>query len=383
MRYWFSILALMFCTSPALVVAQSTIQPQRARELGIDVGVLPAGRWNAITDVDGVRVGHQTLVEGESVRTGVTVIVPNTGNLFQQKVPAAIFCGNAFGKLAGSTQVQELGTLETPIALTNTLSVPVCVQALVRYTLDQSGNENARSVNAVVGETNDGFLNDIRGMHVKQTDVLAALRAAAGGAVTEGCVGAGTGTICFGWKGGIGTASRVLPPRRGGHTVGVLVQSNFGGILAVNGAPVGRELQQLADDDQDGSCMIVVATDAPLSPRNLQRLARRALFGMARTGASMSNGSGDYVIAFSTAYRLQAGATRHSVELLANNQMTGLFLAVAEATEEAIYNSLFAATSMQGRAGHRVAALPVEPTIEILKKYNLLNLHQRLPPRNR
>lgn len=358
---------------------------KRARDLGIDVGILPPGKLNTITDVGGVSVGHHSVVQGDSVRTGVTVVVPHQGNLFQEKIPAAIYAANAFGKLAGSTQVKELGNIETPIALTNTLSVPVCVEALVKHTLSQAGNESVRSVNAVVGETNDGYLNDIRGMHVNETHVRSALRSAKNDSVQEGSVGAGTGTVCFGFKGGIGTSSRKLPMSLGGHTVGVLVQSNFGGILSINGAPVGRELGQftfshLANIAPDGSCMIVVATDAPLSPRNLERLAKRAIVGMARTGAMMSNGSGDYVIAFSTAYRIKRDREKtRDVELLANEKMSPLFQAVAEATEEAIYNSILVAAAVKGRSGHEVQSIPVQKTVEILKKHNLLFLNRRLP----
>ncbi len=356
----------------------------RPRELGIHIGILSPGTHNAITDVKGVLVGHQTLSQGENIRTGVTVIKPHGDNLFRQKVPAAIYVGNGFGKLAGSTQVKELGNIETPIALTNTLSVSTGVKALVRHAIEQKGNEDVRSVNAVVGETNDGYLNDIRGMHVKESDFHAAIKNAKSGKVDEGNVGAGTGTMCFGFKGGIGTSSRQLPKELGGYTVGVLVQSNFGGVLTINGAPVGRELgkfsfKQFAESKQDGSCMIVVATDAPLSDRNLQRLAKRALFGMARTGSIMSNGSGDYVIAFSTGYRITGQGNAPKVDLLPNQRMTPLFLAVAEATEEAIINSLFAANKMTGRQGNQADALPRTKTVEILKKYQLLNLGQRLP----
>ena len=362
--------------------SQETGAKKRARQLGIDVGILPVGDFNAITDVDGVEIGHKTIIKGDSVRTGVTVILPHGGNLYRQKVPAATFAGNAFGKLAGSTQVEELGNIETPIALTNTLSVPAAAQALVKYTLNQTGNHQVRSVNAVVGETNDGFLNDIRGMHVTEDDVLASIQSASGGQVTEGSVGAGTGTICFGFKGGIGTSSRTLPNQLGGYTVGVLVQTNFGGVLTINGAPVGRELnrfsfQQLA---QDGSCMIVIATDAPLSPRNLKRLAKRSMFGLARTGSFMSNGSGDYAIAFTTAYRFNS---EDSVSLLENEKMSPLFLAVVEATEEAIYNSLLTAETVTGRDGHEIKAIPVSEVVAILDKYRLLNLRQRLPSINR
>ena len=364
----------------------------RARELGVVVGVLPTGRLNAITDVKGVRVGHSTLIRGASVRTGVTAILPHEGNLFQEKVPAAVFVGNGFGKLMGSTQVNELGELETPILLTNTLNVPRVADALLEWMLALPGNEEVRSVNAVVAETNDGFLNDIRGRHVGRDEVFAALRSAKDGAVEEGSVGAGTGTVAFGFKGGIGTASRALPQSLGGYTVGVLVQTNFGGVLTINGAPVGRELgnyylkdklearkemrqtagPQLQQDRADGSIIIVVATDAPLDYRNLRRLAARAMLGLARTGSPSTNGSGDYVIAFSTQNRVRAGDERGAVQLLGNEAASPLFLAVVEATEEAIYNSLFRATSMTGRDGHRAEALPIDRTLEILKKYNAL-----------
>lgn len=382
--YLLLLLGLIAFMLPGVCDAQD-VKRQRAKEWGIDVGILPAGRFNAITDIAGVKVGHATIVAGDSVRTGVTAIVPHAEDVYQKKVPAAVYAGNAFGKLAGSTQVQELGSIETPIILSNTLSVPACVEALVKFTLDQPGNEQVRSVNAVVGETNDGYLNDIRGMHVDEPHVLEALRTASTGKVEEGSVGAGTGTVCFGFKGGIGTSSRVLPMKLGGYTVGVLVQTNFGGILTINGAPVGRELgrfafSQLAEKGADGSCMIVIATDAPLSARNLQRLAKRSLFGMARTGAMMSNGSGDYAIAFSTAYRVSArNEAPTDVSLLSNERMSPLFQAVAEATEESIYNSLFMATTVSGRDGHEVKAIPTERTIQILRQYNLLNLHQRLP----
>jgi D-aminopeptidase len=364
----------------------------RARELGLIVGVLPTGRLNAITDVKGVRVGQTTLIRGDKVRTGVTAILPHEGNLFQEKVPAAIFVGNGFGKLMGSTQVNELGELETPVLLTNTLSVPRVADALLEWMLALKGNEEVRSVNPLVAETNDGFLNDIRERAVGREDVFAALRAAREGEVEEGSVGAGTGTIAFGFKGGIGTASRLLPQSLGGYTVGVLVQTNFGGVLSINGAPVGRELgnyylkdklepqkterqkleTQLREDLADGSIIIVVATDAPIDARNLKRLAARALLGLARTGSPSTNGSGDYVIAFSTQNRIRALEERRTVQLLGNDAMSPLFLAVVEATEEAIYNSLFRAASMTGRGGHRVEALPIDRTLEILKKYNAL-----------
>jgi D-aminopeptidase len=368
----------------------------RARDIGLRVGVLPAGRLDAITDVEGVRVGQVTLIKGEDVRTGLTAVVPHAGNLFQEKVPAAVFVGNGFGKLAGSTQVEELGELETPILLTNTLNVPRVADALVEWMLSLPGNEDVRSVNPLVAETNDGQLNDIRGRHVGREEVFAALKSAKGGEVEEGSVGAGTGTIAFGFKGGIGTASRVVPAKYGGYTVGVLVQTNYGGVLTMNGAPVGRELGRyyLKDDLEparksehksaepapdadraDGSCIVVVATDAPLDARNLRRLAARAMLGLARTGSPSTNGSGDYVIAFSTApqNRIKHGDTSlRRVELLPNDSMSPLFLACVEATEEAVYNSLLRATTMTGRAGTRVEALPIERTIEILKKYKAI-----------
>ncbi|GAA0562891.1 DmpA family aminopeptidase [Chitinophaga japonensis] len=368
-------------TSLLLFVAAHTLHAQtvtRARDRGITIGVLPTGKWNAITDVPGVKVGHATLVKGDRIRTGVTAILPHDGNIFQQKVPAAIFVGNGFGKLAGSTQVAELGNLETPVVLTNTLNVATAIEAVIEYTLQQPGNESVQSVNAVIGETNDGWLNDIRSTPVRKADVLQAIQSAQSGPVAEGCVGAGTGTICFGFKGGIGTASRLLPAKLGGYTVGVLVQSNFGGVLQIAGAPVGQELGKYYLSDQlnnmvDGSCMMVVATDAPLDSRNLERLAKRAFMGLARTGGIASNGSGDYVIAFST-----AGAARvpyvadqpvQTVPVLHNEFVTPLFMAAIEATEEAIINSLFAATTTIGKDGHKIEALPVERVMEILRQY--------------
>ena len=348
----------------------------RPRSLGIKIGVLPAGTLNAITDVAGVKVGQVTLIQGKEVRTGVTAILPHDGNVFQQKVPAAVYVGNGFGKLAGSTQVEELGTLETPIILTNTLSVPTAADALIDWTLNQAVNENVRSVNPLVGETNDGGLNDIRGRHVKKEHVLEAIQKAQSGAVAEGNVGAGTGTVAFGWKGGIGTSSRKLPEKLGGYTVGVLVQSNFGGVLQINGVPVGEELGQYAfketlDKASDGSCMMIVATDAPLDARNLKRLAKRAILGLARTGGIASNGSGDYVIAFSTAYRIPHEITQRtmSVTLLHNDTISPLFLAAIEATEEAIVNSLFMAETITGTQGHTIESLPKEKVLELLKKY--------------
>lgn len=346
----------------------------RARDLGMVVGILPPGELNAITDVDGVKVGHATVIEGDDVRTGVTAILPHGGNLFREKVPAAIFVGNGFGKLMGSTQVRELGEIETPILLTNTLNVPRVADALLDWMLALPGNEDVRSINPVVAETNDGWLNDIRGRHVGRDDVFAALKAASGGPVEEGSIGAGTGTIAFGFKGGIGTSSRALPEDLGGYTVGVLVQANFGGVLRMNGAPVGQELgryylkgqleNEPPSDNADGSIIIVVATDAPLGSRNLERLAARGIMGLARTGSPATNGSGDYVIAFSTADRDQPR--------LQNDAMSPLFLAVVEATEEAIYNALLRATPVCGRAGHCAEALPLERTVDILEAHDAL-----------
>ena len=341
---------------------------QRVRELGITPGILPIGEWNAITDIAGVKVGHVTLIEGDDIRTGVTAILPHGGNIYQEKVPAGIVVGNGFGKLMGSTQVEELGEIETPIVLTNTLAVPVAAEALIEWTLAQPGNEEVRSVNPIVGETNDGWLNDIRRRAVTKESVLDAIAEAESGPVEEGCVGAGTGTVCFGWKGGIGTSSRLLPKSLGGFTVGALVQSNFGGVLQVDGIPVGKELGQyylkkeLDDASADGSIMIVIATDAPVSDRNLKRLARRGLAGLARTGASMSHGSGDYVIAFSTAEEVRRTTERRrkvwAYPEVPNDLVSPLFQAVIEAAEEAIYNSLCMATTMIGYKGRIVEALP-------------------------
>ncbi|MDB4880362.1 MAG: dmpA [Gemmatimonadetes bacterium] len=357
----------------------------RARALGVAPGIFRTGEHNAITDVAGVRVGHATLVAGDSVNTGVTAILPHPGNLFFDRVPAAVHVGNAYGKLLGSTQVKELGELETPILLTCTLCVWRTADHLVSELLAQPGMERVGSINPVVGETNDGGLNAIRSRPVTAETVRAALAGAAPGPVAEGSVGAGAGTVAFEWKGGIGTSSRRLPASLGGWTVGVLVQSNFGGVLQVLGAPVGRELGRYAfrgsvQEQGDGSVMIVVATDAPLSPRNLERLAARAIMGLARTGSSASNGSGDYVIAFSTAAevrrtrggaRVGADSTRRLLPLaeLANDDVSGLFQGVVEATEEAIYNSLFMATSVAAR-GRTVEAIPLARVREILARYN-------------
>lgn len=365
----------------------------RARDLGIEVGIFRPGRWNAITDVYGVKIGHATLITGDDIRTGVTAVLPHDGNLFKQKVPAAIYLGNAFGKLCGYTQVEELGNIETPILLTNTLNVPKVADALIDFMLRLKGNEQIRSINPVVGETNDGWLNDIRGRHVSITHVFEAIQNAKSGPVAEGSVGAGTGTLCLGFKGGIGTSSRLLPKNLGGFTVGVLVQTNFGGILEINGAPVGRELRKYSyqDDieyaDGDGSCMIVVATDAPLHSRNLKRLAKRAYLALAKTGAYSSNGSGDYVIAFSTYARNfvehEAETGVKQVDLLRNAQLSPLFLAALEATQEAVYNSLFQAAPMKGRDGHEVKSIPIDKVVKICRKYNVLNWQNTLPTEHR
>ncbi|MFZ2054226.1 MAG: P1 family peptidase [Candidatus Aminicenantales bacterium] len=351
------------------LVTGSLSERPRLREFGIKTGALPPGPLNAITDVAGVKVGQVTLIEGPNIRTGVTAVLPHGGNIFQEKVPAAVYVANGFGKLTGTTQVEELGTLETPVVLTNTLSVPTAADALIDYILALPGNEEVRSVNPVVGETNDGWLNDIRGRHVKKEHVLEAIRRAAGGPVEEGNVGAGTGTMCYGFKGGIGTSSRRLPETRGGYTVGVLVQSNFGGIFQIKGVIV-RDLVNASapgrkpERDEEGSCMIIVATDAPLDAHNLKRLAKRALLGIARTGGYYSSGSGDYAIAFSTAPAVrvpyQPSGPTQTATLLRNEQMSPLFLAAAEAAEEAILNSLFKAERMEGRDGHVAEALPLD-----------------------
>ena len=362
-----------------MTTLQGFSQNKRLRDYGIEIGVLKTGALNAITDVSGVAVGHETMIEGDSIRTGVTAILPHGDNLFQLKVPAAIFIGNGFGKLAGYSQVMELGNIETPIVLTNTLSVPAASEGLISYTLKQEMNKDVRSVNSVVGETNDGWLNDIRGRHVKESHVLSAIEKAKNGTVTEGNVGAGTGTICFGYKGGVGTASRVIPKSLGGYTVGVLVQTNFGGVLEINGVPIAKELNKYPYrdkilNDADGSCMMVVITDAPLGSRNLERLAKRAMMGLAKTGGIASNGSGDYVIALSTAKENLIPSSSASVfkenKVLRNEEISPLFLATIEATEEAILNSLFAAETMKGRDAHLIEALPIEKVIEIMKRYN-------------
>lgn len=378
---------LLALASPAMAQKPAPEARPRAREAGVAPGVLPPGPLNAITDVRGVRVGQVTLREGDSVRTGITAILPHGGNLFRDKVPAAVYVGNGFGKLMGVTQIRELGEIETPIVLTCTLCVPRAADGVLDYVLEQ--NPDARSVNAVVGETNDGTLNDIRARPVRPEHVVRAIHSASEGPVEEGAVGAGTGTVAFGWKGGIGTSSRVLPASLGGYTVGVLVQSNYGGILQVLGAPVGRELDQyylkreLDRGDADGSIMMVVATDAPLDTRNLERLAKRAILGLSRTGSPMSNGSGDYVLAFSTAEGVRRTPERraavHPEEALPNDLLSPLFEAVVEATEEAIYNSLFRASTTTAR-GTTVEALPLDRTLEVLRRYGALGQDRRLPP---
>ena len=366
----------LLCLNAAKLPGQDSGQSRtRAREAGLAVGQMGTGQFNAITDVAGVMVGHRTLVRGDSIRTGVTAILPHPGNIFQEKVPGAIEVFNGFGKLAGYTQVRELGTIETPVILTNTLSVPVAANALIVYTLGQEGNETVRSVNPVVGETNDGWLNDIRGLHVSEEDVLAAVRDARTGEVAEGSVGAGTGTMALGFKGGIGTASRVTASIDGSvYTVGVLVQSNFGRELIIRGTAVRPQLSTAALSGEqhgtEGSCMIVVATDAPVSVRNLQRMARRSFNGMARTCIYMSNGSGDYCIAFSTAYRIPYSGSSHFPvpDLLTNQAMNPLFRAVEEATQEAIYNSIFMATTVRGRDGHTGMAIDPDRVADLLEE---------------
>ena len=410
-------IALALIASFPFIAANAQDEPSntrpRASDLGLKIGVLPTGQLNAITDVAGVEVGHTTINRDNEIHTGVTAILPHSGNLYQEKVPGAVFVGNGFGKLVGSTQVEELGEIETPILLTSTLSVPRVADALISFMLALPGNEQVLSINPIVGETNDGYLSDIRGRHITPDDVVAAIKNAKGGPVEEGAVGAGTGTVAFGWKGGIGTASRRLPSRSRGigrYTVGVLVQTNFGGVLTIAGAPVGQELgqyylreelqhqgaavspvrrslgeggsplssklgRQNRGDRANGSVMVIVATDAPLDARNLKRLAARALLGVARTGSAASNGSGDYAIAFSTAPEVrihtQDKAFTHHVELLTSDAISPLFLAAIEATEEAVYNSLFRATTMTGQ-GHTVPALPIEKTIEILKRHGAI-----------
>jgi D-aminopeptidase len=385
-----SLILLIAAVTMIDTAAADAQERPRAREAGVAVGILPPGPLNAITDVEGVRVGQTTVVEGDSVRTGVTAILPHGGNPFRERVPAAIHVGNGFGKLLGVTQVRELGEMETPILLTCTLCVWNAANAMADWMLARPDMGDVRSINPVVGETNDGGLNAIRTRPLRAEHVVAALEGATGGPVAEGAVGAGTGTVAFGWKGGIGTSSRRLPAALGGWTVGVLVQTNYGGVLTINGAPVGRELGryifqpqlQGPQDRGDGSVMIVVATDAPLDARNLERLATRALVGLARTGATMTNGSGDYVIAFSTAAEVRRDPRARvpaAVRDLPNEAASGLFQAVAEATEEAILNSLFRATTTTG-SGMTVEALPIDRTLEVLRRYGALGWDRTLPP---
>lgn len=360
MRRVLTILTLIAMTLP--LTAQS-----RMRDYGVTYGIFKTGENNAITDVKGVTVGQVTLIEGNHIRTGVTAIIPHQGNIFRKKVPAAIYIGNGFGKLAGYSQVKELGNIETPIILTNTLSVAPALEGLIDYTLNMPGNENVRSVNGVVGETNDGGLNDIRGRHVKKEHVLQALEVAKAGPVEEGNVGAGTGTVCFGFKGGIGTSSRVLPAKYGGYTVGVIVQSNYGGVLEIAGVQIGQMLDQYSFrdallQDVDGSCMMVIITDAPVDARNLERMAKRAMLGLSRTGGIASNGSGDYVIALSVyeGNLIDESTKNYSPVLMHNDDMSPLFEATIEATAEALWNSMFAAKTMTGFDGKEIKELPKE-----------------------
>jgi D-aminopeptidase len=372
MKWILNLVVLLVLTN--CTMAQKISKRLRTSELGLKIGILTPGKYNGITDVKGVKVGHETLKVGDSIRTGVTVIIPHEGNLFQEKIPAAVYVGNGFGKMIGTTQIMELGNLESPIALTNTLNAPRVADALISYSLGQQGNENVRSVNIVVGETNDGHLNDIRGRHVSEQHVLDALAKAASGPVAEGNVGAGTGTMCMGYKGGIGTSSRVLPKSKGGYTVGVLVQSNFGGILTIDGVPVGKEFKNhyMLEDvpyTVDGSCMIIIATDAPLSDRNLERLAKRSFLAFGKVGSFSSNGSGDYSIAFTTNKECRINGSTIQKPDLSNDQMSPLFLAVLEATEEAIYNSLLMAEDMIGYKNREVKAIPIDQLRHLLMEY--------------
>ena len=358
-------------------------QKKRPRDMGIEIGIFNTGELNAITDVKGVQVGHETIIQGNNVRTGVTIIKPHAGDIFNEKVMAAVHVTNGFGKALGFTQISELGTIETPIALTNTLNVFLVANAIVDYMI--SNNSKIKSVNPVVGETNDGGLNDIQGRHVKKKHVLSAIRKAKSGAVKEGSIGAGTGTRALGFKGGIGTSSRILPKKYGGYTIGVLVQTNFGGNLVINGAPVGRELKKSAFSDaipydgEEGSCMIVIATDAPLSNRNLLRTAKRAELAFGKVGGYSSNGSGDYIIIFSTHQLLSKDSSTYTRKEVKNNNMNGLFLATIEATEEAIVNSLFAAETISSKYG-RMESIPINETMVILNKYKSLNWNKELYP---
>jgi D-aminopeptidase len=394
MRWLVTFSLVVSLASVAMGQASSANTRPRARDLGITIGILPTGQLNSITDVAGVLVGQTTIIKGDNIRTGVTAVLPHSGNLFQEKVPGAVFVGNGFGKLAGSTQVNELGEIETPILLTSTLSVPKTADFLLDHMLGLKGNENVRSINPLVAETNDGGLNDGRGRHISRDDVLNAIKNAKGGSVEEGSVGAGTGTVAFGWKGGIGTASRKLPASLGGYTVGVLVQSNFGGVLTIDGVPVGEELGQYylknslsmqkpalqkparskgtgENDSADGSIIIVIATDAPLDHRQLNRLALRSMIGLGRTGSSMTNGSGDYAIAFSTANRIDASQRLRDLKVLGNDAMSPLFQAVIEATEEAIINSILKAITVTGN-GRTVEAISIDEVREVMRKYGTI-----------
>ena len=370
----------LFSLLTALVVVMflfndATAQKKRMRDYGISYGIFNTGKYNAITDVEGVTVGHVTLYSGDDMRTGVTAILPHQGNIFRKKVPAAMYLGNGFGKLAGYSQVKELGNIETPI-------IAAGLDGLITHTINQKGNENVRSVNGIVGETNDGGLNNIRARYVKPEHVLQAIENAKGGPVEEGCVGAGTGTICFSWKGGIGTSSRVLPKSLGGYTVGVLVQTNYGGVLEICGVEVGKKLKDYSyrksvedkaykeeEKKGDGSCMIVVATDAPLDNRQLERVSKRAFMALAKTGSFATNGSGDYVIAFSVyPGNLIEGEEPHTTTVVDNDQMSPIFAATVEATAEALWNSLFMATTTKGVNGRVVKELPVEEVVKMIKK---------------
>lgn len=366
-----------------LLIGITYSQELRPRDMGVQIGIFKTGKWNAITDVDGVQVGHETLIYGDSVRTGVTIIKPHGGNLFENKVMGSVYVTNGFGKAIGFTQVEELGTIETPIGLTNTLNIFMVANSIVDYMIAE--NPDIRSVNPVVGETNDSGLNDIQGRHVTKKHVFNAIKNAKEGPVKEGSVGAGTGTRALGFKGGIGTASRVLPKEAGSYKVGVLVQTNFGGSLMINGAPVGRELlkssfsSSIPYDEDEGSCMIVIATNAPLSNRNLKRMAKRVDHAFGRVGAYSSNGSGDYVIIFSTANILSSNQKTIKREEMKNRYMNGLFAATVEATEEAIINSLFMADVMDSKYG-QIESLPIGKTMKILKKYKALNWNEKLYP---
>ena len=378
----------LFLPVLCLIILNNQLYSQNTlRDYGVKIGVMKTGKNNAITDVPGVKVGHKTLISGEDIRTGVTAIIPHEGNLFRKKVPAAIFVGNGFGKLAGYTQVKELGNIETPVILTNTMSVAAALDALITYTLAQVGNETIGSVNGIVGETNDGGLNDIRARIVKPADVLEAIANAKSGIVEQGGVGAGTGTICFGFKGGIGTSSRVLPESLGGYTVGVLVQTNYGGVLEVAGVPVGQMLNNYSYrknimQDADGSCMIVVITDAPLTSRNLERVAKRAFMGLAKSGGIASNGSGDYIIAMSVAKEnlLDESSEFYLPKELQNDAVSPVFMATIEATEEALINSLVAAKTMKGYKGKVVEELPEEIIKRIAAGMNLGNHSVQIVP---